>query len=110
MKGKKILIVGGSSGIGLALAKKATERQADVIIASKNAKKNKNILREKHSLERCSFLSLDVTSENDIKKIITKIKKVDHIVSTVKAPLTKSTGPFTKLSNHILQSQYLPLF
>ena len=82
MKGKKILIVGGSSGIGLALAKKATERQADVIIASKNAKKNKNMLREKHSLERCSFFSLDITSEKEIKKFIKKIKKVDHIVST----------------------------
>ena len=98
MKGKKILIVGGSSGIGLALAQKAKEKQARVIIASKNAKEKEHQLRKKHSLEGCSFFSLDITSENDIEQTINEIDNIDHIVSTVKAPLANITDPFTELA------------
>ena len=39
LAGKKVVVVGGSSGIGLATAELAKKQGADVIIASRNAAK-----------------------------------------------------------------------
>ena len=41
LKGKKVVVVGGSSGIGLATARMAKAAGADVVIASRNADKLK---------------------------------------------------------------------
>ena len=39
LKGKKVVVVGGSSGIGLATAEMAKQEGADIIVASRNVAK-----------------------------------------------------------------------
>ena len=41
LSGKKVVVVGGSSGIGLATAELAKKEGADVVIASRNAERVK---------------------------------------------------------------------
>jgi len=55
VKGKKVLVVGGSSGVGLALSKKVGETGADVVIASRSAIKDKDRLKSLHGLMNCSY-------------------------------------------------------
>ncbi|MCF6806896.1 hypothetical protein L3V79_00625 [Thiotrichales bacterium 19S9-12] len=59
------LIIGGSSGIGLASAYKLKDRKLNVLIASKNAE-------SKHHLQDAGFglINLDLTKCEDIKNVL----------------------------------------
>ena len=46
LAGKKVVVVGGSSGIGLATAEMAKREGADVIIASRNVERLDKAARE----------------------------------------------------------------
>ena len=83
LENKKIFIVGGSSGIGLAVAKQACEVGAKVIIASRNASEKHNNLANVigHSIETYSF---NVTSENETETILKKVGDIDHLVVTIR--------------------------
>ena len=43
LAGKKVVVIGGSSGIGLATAELAKKEGADVVIASRNAERLKAV-------------------------------------------------------------------
>ncbi|QUI61450.1 SDR family oxidoreductase [Pseudoalteromonas sp. A22] len=95
MKGKKILIVGGSTGIGLALAKRVSEDGGEVLIASRSAFDKQASIRSQPYLESCTCYSVDITVESEIKNLLEKIGKIDHLIFTVKSPLIVS--PFLEL-------------
>ncbi len=77
----RILIVGGSSGMGLALAKRALAAGAEVIIAGRNADKLKRACTE---LQRPSLSveTVDITQESQVADLFERIGRLDHIVST----------------------------
>ncbi len=104
MKGKKVLIVGGSSGIGLALAKRVSKKGGEVVIASRKAEEQKQKLIKNEWLEQCSFISFDITSISDINEMFSKAGAVDHIVVTVKSPLV--TGSFLNLDSESVFSAF----
>lgn len=83
LKNKRILIVGGSSGIGLAVAKQAYKAGGELIIASRSAaeKDNELVTGIGHNIETYSF---DITSENQIVTALEKIGKIDHLVITAR--------------------------
>ncbi|CCO48466.1 putative Short-chain dehydrogenase/reductase SDR [Vibrio nigripulchritudo SOn1] len=102
MKEKKVLIIGGSSGIGLALARQVREQGAHVIIASRSATQKANKLRETKLLEDCEYFSVDITVESEIENLLEQTGNIDHIAITVKAPLNIS--PFIELNTqHVRQ-------
>lgn len=73
-KNKRVLIVGGSEGIGLALAEKMLLEGADVRLASRNIEKlekAKELLQKKGEV---TISSLDVTQFADLEKSIEKMK------------------------------------
>ena len=77
--GKKILLTGGTSGIGLCLADHLLYKGADVVILARNPNKSlevKDKLLEKHPNRNLDFISFDqsnfVSIEAAVKEIINK--------------------------------------
>jgi NAD(P)-dependent dehydrogenase (short-subunit alcohol dehydrogenase family) len=87
LAGKKVVVVGGSSGIGLATAELAKSEGAEVIIASHNPDRF-NAAAAKLGV---TAIAADVTSDDSIANLFKKCGTVDHVVLTA-AQLR--SGPF----------------
>jgi NAD(P)-dependent dehydrogenase (short-subunit alcohol dehydrogenase family) len=91
LKDKKVVVVGGSSGIGLATAELAKREGADVIIASRNAEKLDAVAKTLNAIA----IPADVTSDESVAELFRRCGPVDHVVVTA-AQLR--TGPFKTVS------------
>jgi short-subunit dehydrogenase involved in D-alanine esterification of teichoic acids len=78
----KILIVGGSSGMGLALAKRSLAAGAEVIIVGRNEGKLKRIGEELQNPAALHTIAVDITQEGQVADLFERIGRLDHIVST----------------------------
>jgi NAD(P)-dependent dehydrogenase (short-subunit alcohol dehydrogenase family) len=87
LKGKKVVVVGGSSGIGLATAEMAKREGADVIVASRNVQRLDAVAEKLNAIA----IPADVTSDESVAKLFQSCGPVDHVVVTA-AQLR--TGPF----------------
>jgi NAD(P)-dependent dehydrogenase (short-subunit alcohol dehydrogenase family) len=87
LAGKKVIVVGGSSGIGLATAELAKQQGAEVIIASRNSDKVKTAAAKIGA----KGLAADVTNDQSIADLFKACGAVDHVV--VSAAQLR-TGPF----------------
>ena len=82
---KRIVILGGTSGIGLAVAKMAANEGAVIVVASSSQDK---VSRTKSLLPpSAEGGTLDLTSERSIKEFFDKIGEFDHLVYTAGEPL-----------------------
>ena len=88
---KKVVVVGGSSGIGLSTAEMAKRAGAEVVIASRSAEKL-NAAAGKLSVKA---IATDVTSDESVTNLFKQCGPVDHVVVTA-AQLR--TGPFKTVS------------
>jgi len=77
----RILIVGGSSGMGLALAKRSLAIGAEVIIVGRNEDKLKRAGAELQS-PALSMVAVDITQESQVADLFERVGRLDHIVST----------------------------
>ncbi len=91
LAGKKVVVVGGSSGIGLATAEMAKGEGAEVIIASRSAEK----LKAAADKIGVKAITTDVTSDDSIANLFKQCGPVDHVAVTA-AQL--KTGPFKSVS------------
>src|ERR1019366_3139579 len=87
LAGKKVVVVGGSSGIGLATAEIAKCAGADVVIASRNAER----LKATGEKIGATAVATDVTQDDSVVALFRTTGPVDHVVVTA-AQLR--TGPF----------------
>jgi NAD(P)-dependent dehydrogenase (short-subunit alcohol dehydrogenase family) len=87
LAGKKVVVVGGSSGIGLAAAELAKAQGAEVIVASRNADKVKAAAAKLGA----KGISADVTNDQSVADLFRACGPVDHVV--VSAAQLR-TGPF----------------
>ena len=91
LSGKKVVVVGGSSGIGLSAAKLAKAEGADVVIASRNVEK----LNAAAAKLGAKAISTDITNDDSVTALFRACGQVDHVVVTA-AQL--KTGPFKTVS------------
>ena len=78
LKGKKVVVVGGSSGIGLATAELAKQQGAEVIIASRNVDR----LKAAAAKFGATAIPADVTSDESVASLFRACGPVDHVVVT----------------------------
>ena len=90
-KNQNVIIVGASSGIGLAIAKLLYDKGATVILVGRDSVKLKNSLQKikKADDERIRIISADMTKEEDRELIISSTNVLDHLIVTA-ANLTYS--------------------
>jgi NAD(P)-dependent dehydrogenase (short-subunit alcohol dehydrogenase family) len=79
-KGKKVVVLGGSSGIGFATAKAAAAQGAEVIIVSSNQQRIDNALAELPA--GSEGFAVDLTNEQAIQNFFTQLGQFDHLVYT----------------------------
>jgi NAD(P)-dependent dehydrogenase (short-subunit alcohol dehydrogenase family) len=80
LEGKTIVVVGGSSGIGLATAQAAAAEAADVIIASGNQKRIDQALNILPGNSR--GFAVDLSQEENIRGFFGQLGALDHLVYT----------------------------
>jgi NAD(P)-dependent dehydrogenase (short-subunit alcohol dehydrogenase family) len=97
LTGKKVVVVGGSSGIGLSTAELAMREGAEVIIASRNADRLNAVAGNLGA----RAISADVTSDESVASLFRSCGPVDHVVVTA-AQLR--TGPFKTVAMEDVRS------
>src|ERR1700756_3122115 len=80
LSGKRIVVLGGSSGIGLAVAQQAVAQGATAIIASSNADRVKQTVATFDG--KAEGHALELSNERDIQNFFQKIGDFDHLVFT----------------------------
>jgi len=99
LKGKKVVVVGGSSGIGLSTAELAKREGADVIVASRSAAKLDPIAERLNAIA----IPADVTDDKSVANLFRSSGPVDHVIVTA-AQLR--SGPFRTVAMEDVRSTF----
>ena len=70
LKGKRIVIIGGTRGVGLNIAKKCQDCGAEIIIVGRN---DKTLQDASSSLDKCKFIQFDITDFEHLSDLFTQI-------------------------------------
>ncbi len=81
LKASKVVIVGGSSGVGLALARRASTAGAAVTIASRSQERVDAALAKLGA--GVQGATLDARDEGAIKAFFARLGEFDHVIATV---------------------------
>jgi NAD(P)-dependent dehydrogenase (short-subunit alcohol dehydrogenase family) len=93
LKKKRVLVVGGSSGLGLAVSRLAYGLGAEVIIASRSAADRHEEMAAAVGPE-IETVSLDVNEDKEVEAALQGIGDIDHMVVTTRPRLTPA--PFAE--------------
>lgn len=89
---QRVLIVGGASGIGLAVARLAQGAGAHTIIASRRAPERERTLCDELDRRLLQTCALDITSDESCVRLFQSIGSIDHLVMAVRPDI--SPAPF----------------
>lgn len=95
LSGKRVVVIGGSSGIGFAVAKLSAGEGAEVLIASRNPERAQAAVDQLPA--KVETIRLDVTSESAIEEFFATVQTFDHLVYTAGEPLLLK--PLTELNS-----------
>lgn len=77
-----VLIVGGSSGMGLALAERLLGTDAEVTIAGRSQERLDRARARLGNASNLKTIAVDATSEDQVRDMFGSLGELDHIVST----------------------------
>jgi len=89
--GKRVVFLGGSSGIGLSTAKLISEQGGEVHLVGRNPEK---LQIAQDQINAASIQSFDVIDESALKRFFEGFGKVDHVMAT-------HSGPYYARFQHI---------
>lgn len=103
---KRVIILGGSSGIGLAVAEQASSQGADVVIVSSNPKRIQKAIQSVGG--KMSGQTVDLSDEGAVAALFTKLGPFDHLVFTAGDNLHLHALADTdlKLARHAFELRY----
>ena len=105
LRAKSVLVAGGSSGMGLAVAAKAAALGARVHIVGRSLER---LAKAKTAIDGDVVThQADISVESDVATLAGNIQRVDHIVTTA-ADLTFK--PFTQISDAEIESTFAAKF
>lgn len=111
LTGQKIVIIGGSSGIGLETAKLAAAEGAEIIIASRSAHKLEQARAAIGAEAKVRTYTLDLTDEGQVQNFFAELEVFDHLVVSAAetgggAFLSTATSAARKLMDNKFWGQY----
>ena len=80
LQNKRVVILGGSSGVGLAVAEQAASQGAKIVIASSNAERVQKAVESVGG--NAQEQTLDLSDEQAVETLFTKLGAFDHLVFT----------------------------
>ncbi|MFE7798044.1 SDR family oxidoreductase [Nocardia sp. NPDC057440] len=98
----KVVIVGGTSGIGLATARRLLKNGMDVVIAGRNEERLAAALTELGAA--ATGQRVDARDEADLARLFSEVGPIDHLVVTVTGP--SGTTPFREIDREQLRAHY----
>jgi NAD(P)-dependent dehydrogenase (short-subunit alcohol dehydrogenase family) len=101
LSGKKVVIIGASSGIGLAVAKKTAELGASVVMSSRTQDKlNRAIESVTGQVEA---IAADILNEASANELFDRVGKFDHLVVTAVADENLLRSPLAEMPTEMAQ-------
>jgi len=97
--GKKVIITGGSSGIGLATAKRLSSEGAEILIIGRSESKLDKAQNEIG--KNCKTHQLDVTNEKTISEFFNSSDNFDHLITPA---ADAAMGAFLELDSQTAMS------
>ncbi|RWM06038.1 MAG: SDR family oxidoreductase [Mesorhizobium sp.] len=86
LRDKRIIVVGGSSGIGFGVAVAALEGGAEVVIAGRSADRLKAAVTKLAGAGRVRSIAADMANEADVARLFDEAGAFDHLVTTAGTP------------------------
>ena len=84
LKDQKVVIIGGSSGIGLATARAALEEGASVVIASRSKEK---LVKANQLLEgKAMIYEVDLADRPSLEKLFQEVRELNHLFISAADP------------------------
>ncbi len=82
LQGSKIVVVGGSSGIGLGAAAAALERGAEVVLVGRSEDRLRAASAALGGPARVKAIAADATHEDEVARMFAEVGAFDHLVVT----------------------------
>ena len=86
LENSKVVIVGGSSGVGLGAAQAIVGRGAQVVLVGRSAERLQRAAQALDAPQQVSTISADVTVEADVRRMFSQVGAFDHLVVTRGVP------------------------
>jgi NAD(P)-dependent dehydrogenase (short-subunit alcohol dehydrogenase family) len=93
LQSRRVVIVGGTSGMGLAAARAAVQAGAEVIVAGRRSVSERSADADRDARARIGHETVDVTDETSVKTMFERIGTLDHLFITA-APKPGTWGAF----------------
>jgi NAD(P)-dependent dehydrogenase (short-subunit alcohol dehydrogenase family) len=78
LKGTRVVVIGGTSGIGLATAAAAEERRAEVVVVGRDRQRLEQAARRLG--KDATTAQVDATDREQLERLFSGLERVDHLV------------------------------